>query len=223
MNASAVLLAAGRGERMEACVHKAFLELAGQPLVWHAAEAFARVSRVRQIVLVVHEADRCPARAAAAGIRSTPVDIVVGGATRRDSSLAGVRAASAEIVLIHDACRPFVSSDLIERVLDAAETHGAAVPVLPSTETLYYLAADGRSAARVCDRGAVVRAQTPQGFRRASILQWLEDVAAAVTDDGSAALERGEPVLVVPGETSNRKITFPEDLVWAESWLHRSG
>ena len=100
--------------------------------------------------------------------------------------------------------------------------HDAVVPILPSTETLYRL--DGRSGVfETVDRSAIVRAQTPQGFRRSLILRCLETADPAVTDDASAVLAQGEPVFPVEGQASNLKVTHPEDLYWAEAFLTRSG
>ena len=221
MTASAVILAAGRGERMQAGVRKAFVELGGRPLFVHAVETFSRIERIAEIIVVVHAGDVEAARTAVETFDSRP-SMVIGGATRRESSLAGIRAASGDALLIHDGCRPFASRALIERVLDELERHGAVVPVLPSTETLYRL--DGeRRVSETVDRAAIVRAQTPQGFRRSLILRCLEAADPAVTDDASAVLAQGEPVFPVEGETSNLKVTHPEDLRWAEAFLARSG
>jgi len=228
MTASAVIVAAGRGERMRAETRKAFLELAGRPLFLYAVETFSRASRVNEIVVVVHPDDLDAARAAVA-----PETIVVGGgATRRDSSLAGVRAATGEIVLIHDGCRPFANEEVIDRVLDATERHGAAVPVLPSVDTLYRVAgsegigsaaATAREVEAVLDRTTVARVQTPQGFHRAKILTALESANPTITDDGSAAVAAGIPVVIVDGAASNLKVTVPEDLRWAEAFAAHGG
>lgn len=216
MNTSAVILAAGRGERMHSNARKAFLQLAGRPLFVHAVEACSGVPRIAEIVVVVHPSDIEAAREVVAP--GVPAALVVGGgATRRESSLAGIRAASEAIVLIHDGCRPFTSRELIDRVLDAVETHGAVVPVLPSIETLYRLSDAGGRIGELLDRSSIVRAQTPQGFRRDLILRCLEEASDKVTDDASALLEQGEPVFTVEGEASNLKITVPEDLRWAEA------
>ena len=118
MTASAVILAAGRGERMQSGVRKAFLGLAGRPLFAHSVEVFALVPRVAEIIVVVPPDDLDVARSAVALI-AAGVRFEVGGATRRESSLAGIRVATREIVLIHDGCRPFVSQALIDRVIGA--------------------------------------------------------------------------------------------------------
>jgi len=226
MTASAVLVAAGRGVRMRSATRKGFLELAGRPLFVHAVETFAQVPRVAEIVLVVHRDDLDAARTAVAPIAPDAL-VVAGGATRRDSSIAGVRAAHGDVVLIHDGCRPFASLELVERILDAAERHGAAVPVLPSIDTLYRIAdAEGIEApgiARdVVDRASIGRVQTPQGFLRATILAALEAADPAITDDGSAVLAAGHPVVTVAGEPSNLKVTVPGDLRWAEAYVART-
>ncbi len=222
MTSSAVILAAGRGKRMRSSVRKTFVDLAGRPLFVHSVEAFSRVPRVEEILVVVHAADLEAARSIVEPIVPNP-NVVVGGATRRESSLAGIRAATGEIVLIHDGCRPFASPALIERVLDETERHGAVVPVLPVTETLYHLDGAGHCAREVLERASIARAQTPQGFRRSLILRCLEKADPAVTDDASAILAQGEPVFALEGEAANLKVTYPEDLRWAEAYAARPG
>ena len=220
MTASAVILAAGRGERMHTGTRKAFLELAGRPLLVHAVEAFSLVPRVKEIIVVVHPDDLEAARSAVEPLAST-VRYVAGGATRRESSLAGIRAAAGELVLIHDGCRPLVSPALIERVLDGAEHHDAVVPVLPATETLYRLGNAEHHVGEVLDRSSTVRAQTPQGFRRPLILRCLEEADPTITDDASAVIARGTPVFIVEGEAANLKVTYSEDLRWANALVDR--
>ncbi len=220
MTASAVIVAAGRGARMRSDTRKALLDLAGRPLFVHAVAAFSCVLRIAEIVVVVHPDDLDAARDAVATL-GRDVRFVPGGATRRESSLAGIRAATGDTVLIHDGCRPFVIPALIDRVLDGIERHGAVVPVLPSTETLYLRDVAGRRLSEVVDRASIARAQTPQGFRRSLILRCLEAADPAVTDDASAVLAQGEPVFTVEGEAANLKVTHPEDLRWAEAFADR--
>ncbi len=220
MTASAVILAAGRGERMRSDTRKAFLDLAGRPLFVHAVEAFSVVPRIAEIIVVVHPNNLEAARDAFT-LPGRDVRLVAGGATRRESSLAGIRAATGDIVLIHDGCRPFVTAALIDRVLDETERHGAVVPVLPPTETLYRRDVAEHRLQQVVDRASIARAQTPQGFRRSLILRCLDAADPAVTDDASAALAEGEPVFTVDGEVSNLKVTHPEDLRWAEAFSGR--
>jgi len=216
--ASAIIVAAGRGKRMGSEMRKGFLPLAGRPLFVHAAEAFARAAWTDELILVVHEADVDAARFAVETIAPDAI-VVQGGLTRRDSSLAGVRAASGEIILIHDGCRPFVDAGLIERVVDGARRHGAAVPVLPTVETLYSMSGNAGCVQRIVDRSEIVRAQTPQGFRRSLILRCLEAADPGITDDASAVIACGESVATVPGGAVNLKVTYPSDLRWAEAWI----
>ncbi len=220
MTASAVILAAGRGERMRSDNRKAFLVLAGRPLFVHAVETFSRDPRIAEILVVVHPDDLDAARTAVA-LLDRDVRFVSGGATRRESSLAGIRAATGDTVLIHDGCRPFVTTVLIDRVLDEAERHGAVVPILSPTETLYRRDIAEHRLREVVDRASIARAQTPQAFRRSLILRCLEAADPGVTDDASAVLAEGEPVFTVEGEVSNLKVTHPEDLRWAEAFADR--
>ncbi len=217
---TAVIVAAGRGERMKAGVRKAFLDLDGRPLFVHAVERFVASPRIDELVVVVHPDDLDAARDAVRTLTASAV-IVGGGATRRESSLAGLRAARGDLVLIHDGCRPFVSEALIDRVTTAAERSGAALPVLPAIETLYCVDRQQRRVAGRIDRGSIVRAQTPQAFRRTLLLSCLERSDAALTDDVSAILDAGIPVTIVDGDPANRKLTYPEDLAWATAVAHR--
>ncbi len=221
MTASAVILAAGRGERMRSDTRKAFLDLAGRALFVHAVETFSCVPRIVEIIVVVHPDDLDAAQDAVSP-PGRDVRFVAGGATRREYSLAGIRAATGDTVLIHDGCRPFVTTALIDRVLDGAERHGAVVPVLPPTETLYRRDVAEHRLREVVDRASIARAQTPQGFRRSLILHSLETADPTVTDDASAVLAHGEPVFTVDGEVSNLKVTHPEDLHWAKAFSDRS-
>jgi len=214
MIVSAVILAAGRGERMATETPKAFLELSGRPLFLHAVDTFARVPRVEEIIVVAPQGVLETAREMAAA-RVVPEKLIAGGATRRQSSLAGLRAATGEIVLVHDGCRPFASTALIDRVLDAAIQHRAVVPVLPSVDTLYKLEATGQRVQELLDRATIARAQTPQGFDRSLILDCLQTAPASMTDDASAVLAQGREVFIVEGEATNLKVTYPEDLRWA--------
>ena len=209
MTVSGVILAAGRGERFGWEKNKIFLQLQGRPILTHTVTAFLQSSAVSELVVVIREGEEEEVRRILAAL-SLSIRLVHGGETRRDSALAGVRASRGEIVLIHDAARPFPSQALIERVIEGARHHSAVVPVLSVTDTLLR-EARGRLLDPL-DRRAWVRAQTPQGFRRALILPSLEAADPAVTDDASAVLAKGEDVHAVRGEVWNLKITHPEDL-----------
>jgi 2-C-methyl-D-erythritol 4-phosphate cytidylyltransferase len=222
MNALAILVAAGRGERMGASCPKAFLALAGEPLLLRSARAFESAATVGAIVAVVPRDLVEDARRLLAPIRKL-LAVVAGGERRQDSVLAGLKQAPdgfAGVVLVHDAARPLVEPVLVDAVATAADSAGAALPVLPVADTLKRVS-DGRVVGTV-DRAELGAAQTPQGFRlellaRAYELAFRERLT--LTDEAMAVERLGEPVVAVPGSTFNRKITPPEDLAWAESVL----
>ena len=211
MRITSVVLAAGRGRRMELGENKAFASVGGVPLLALTVETFLDHPRVSEIVVVVGREEESRV-AELFPPSSKPVKIVPGGKERRDSALAGVEAASAEIVLIHDGARPFVSAALIDRIIDAVSESGACVPVLPVADTLRTIDRDGFLGSVTLDRSTLGRMQTPQGFRKDLIVRALSSCSAGVTDDAAAVLALGEPVRTVPGETINLKITHPEDL-----------
>jgi 2-C-methyl-D-erythritol 4-phosphate cytidylyltransferase len=219
MQALAILVAAGRGERMGAGRPKAFLDLAGQPLLLRSARAFEAAPSVERIVAVVPLAELAAARAMLAPLRKS-VEVVVGGERRQDSVLEGLKRAPDGfdgIVLVHDAARPLVDAALIEAVCRAAEETGAALPVLPVVDTVKRVE-DGRVRGTL-DREALGAAQTPQGFRFAILVRAYEAAfreRLTLTDEAMAVERLGGAVAVVPGSARNRKITTPEDLAWAE-------
>jgi len=219
MQALAILVAAGRGERMGADRPKAFVELGGQPLLLRAARAFDAAPSVGGIVAVVPAAE-VEAAQAMLGPLAKPVSVVAGGIRRQDSVLEGLKRAPDGfdgVVLVHDAARPLVDVALIESVCREAASAGAALPVLPVVDTVKRVA-EGR-VVETLDRETLGTAQTPQGFRfgllvRAYEAAFLEGLT--LTDEAMAVERLGGTVRAVPGSLRNRKITTPEDLAWAE-------
>ena len=222
MQALAILVAAGRGERMGAGRAKAFLALGGQPLLLRAALAFEAASAVDAIVAVVPAEEIDPARALLAGVRKLR-SVVAGGERRQDSVLEGLKQAPdgfEGVVLVHDAARPFVDVPLIEAVCGAAREAGAALPILGLVDTVKRVR-DGRVLETV-DRRELGAAQTPQGFRFPLLVRAYEEALrdrVELTDEAMAVERLGAPVVAVPGSARNRKITTPEDLAWAEALL----
>jgi 2-C-methyl-D-erythritol 4-phosphate cytidylyltransferase len=213
---SAVILAAGRGIRLGVGRNKVFLELAGRPLLAYTLDAFLSCPSIDEVLLVVAPYDEALARDVIAGVGGS-VRLVHGGKERRDSSLAGVRAATGNLVLIHDAARPFPSAALIARIIEGARAHGACVPVVPSTDTLRYRDESATLHPHRIERRGLLRMQTPQGFRTDLIRSALTGSAHWFTDDAGAILETGLPVFTVPGEETNLKVTTPGDLRLAEA------
>jgi 2-C-methyl-D-erythritol 4-phosphate cytidylyltransferase len=222
MKSLAILVAAGRGERMGGGRPKAFLELAGEALVLRAARVFDRAPSVSGIVAVVPADELAAARALLTPLRKLAA-VVPGGERRQDSVREGLGQAPRGfdgVVLVHDAARPLVEVDLVEAVAAAAGAAGAAVPVVPVVDTLKRLR-DG-VVVETLDRQALGSAQTPQGFRFAVLADAYEAAfrdGVTVTDEAMAVERLGAPVRAVPGSPRNRKITTPEDLAWAEGVL----
>src|SRR4051794_7692053 len=212
IQAHAILVGAGRGERMGADRPKAFLTLAGRTLLEHSAAAFQQVPEVTAIVAVVPDALRDEARRLLAPF-SKATAVIPGGERRQDSVREGLRAIAPSfdgIVLVHDAARPLVEPSVVRAVIASAAEHGAALPVVPLADTVKRVA--GSRVEGTIDRASLAAAQTPQGFRR----QVLEDAYArayadgiTVTDEAMAVERMGHPVAAVPGDPRNRKITTP--------------
>ncbi len=220
MDASAVILAAGRGARFGGERTKVWALLAGRPLLWHVLHAFVQCGAVDEIVVVTRPGEEGDVAALAREF-SSPAVVVVGGERRQDSALVGIEAACGEYALVHDGARPLVSPVLIHRVLDAARRHGAVVPVVPITDTVRY-AGEVFLKRDAVDREGLVQIQTPQGFRRDVLLKAYAEATApgvALPDDAAAVLALDHPVATVPGDPANLKITLPEDLILAERIL----
>ncbi len=219
MRALAILVAAGRGERMGSERPKAFLDLAGEPLLLRAARAFDAAPSVDQVVAVVPQAEREAARTLLEPIRKL-LAVVSGGERRQDSVLEGMKQVPAGfdgVVLVHDAARPLVDVALVERVVREAAACGAALPVLPLADTVKRVR-DG-SVVETLDRGELAAAQTPQGFRFPLLAEAYEAAfrdRLTLTDEAMAVERIGATVHAVPGSPRNRKLTTPEDLAWAE-------
>jgi 2-C-methyl-D-erythritol 4-phosphate cytidylyltransferase len=220
MPAVAILVAAGRGERMGTDRPKAFLELGGQPLLLRAALAFEDAPSVRHVVAVVPEGQVDAAHEMLRPLAKL-LAVVPGGPRRQDSVLEGLKPVPDGfdgVVLVHDAARPFVDVRLIEDVAVAAEEVGAAVPVLALVDTVKRVRDD--RVVGTLDREQLGAAQTPQGFRLGLLVSAYEAAfrdQLTITDEAMAVERLGSPVRAVPGSPRNRKITTPEDLAWAES------
>jgi len=221
----AIVPAAGRGIRMGGSVPKQFLSLGGEPLVVQSLRTLQVAPVVDQIVLAVPSADieYCEKEIVSRHRFTKVACVVPGGAERQDSvrhALAQVHPET-EIVLIHDAVRPFLTQGMIEEVVAAARKEGAAIIALPMRDTVKQVRAD-RTIERTVDRTPLWLAQTPQAFRR----DWIEaahkkayDEGIRATDDAFLMEWMGYSVAVVEGSGENIKVTRPEDLVIGEAIL----
>jgi len=217
-----ILPAAGSGKRMGANMPKQFLALAGKPLFVHALEALEAAQSVDGVVVVMPENDLPLVQELirSVGFRKV-LGVVDGGAARQDSVANGLSAvpASAELIGVHDGVRSLVTPALVDKVIDAAKTHGAAVPCLPVVDTVKTV--DGDQIVQTLDRSTLVRVQTPQVFKA----EWLREAYQNAdaegftgTDDASLVERAGHAVFRVAGEENNIKITTPMDLQMAH-WI----
>lgn len=220
MRAAAVLPAGGAGLRMAADGgRKQYVELAGEPVLLRALRPFLDHPRVHWIVVAL------PADDVAAPPLALPEEVVVvaGGAERGDSVRRALEAvpAEADAVLIHDAARPLLTRAVVDRVLAAVGPDVGAIAAVRVADTLKAVADDG-AITRTVDRAGLWRAQTPQGFPRAMIVDAYRRAEAdgvLATDDAALVERCGGRVVVVPGDTRNLKVTRPEDLRLAETLL----
>lgn len=221
MSVACIVVAAGRGERLGEGRPKAFVEVGGRPLVWHALRAVSAAARVAHVVVVAPDGmEDDPALAGAAAV-------VPGGSTRQHSVANGMAALpdDTEVVLVHDAARCLAPSELFDAVAaDVLAGHDAVIPGLPVVDTLKVVDAAGVVTATP-DRAALRAVQTPQGFGR-GVLERAH--AAAVErgdvdapDDGALVERIGLPVHVVAGHADAFKVTRPQDLLLASAVLAR--
>jgi 2-C-methyl-D-erythritol 4-phosphate cytidylyltransferase/2-C-methyl-D-erythritol 2,4-cyclodiphosphate synthase len=213
MTITAIIVAAGKGERVGGPVPKQYAMVGGKSLLAHAVTAFSAHKSIDQIIIVIGEGQSDLAREALGN--NAAHHIVTGGAERQDSVAAGIIAAGdTDIVLIHDAARPFLPLAVIDRLIDALTVSPGAVPVLPVADTL---SRGQHNLGDVVDRTDLYRIQTPQAFRaeviRAAHHQWR---GSAATDDAQMARAAGFDVALVAGDIMLEKVTTPQDFAEAE-------
>lgn len=212
MKTVALIVAAGKGERTGATLPKQYAPLAGRAILAWSHQAFSDHPAIDEVLVVIGAGQEALLAAAVPGARH-----VIGGATRRESVAAGLAALDgADLVLVHDAARPFLSAAVIDRLIAALAAHDGAVPVLPVADTL--VNADGANV----PREALRRVQTPQAFRFATLAAahrgWRGGEA---TDDAQMVRALGGSVALVQGDTMLEKITYPGDIAAAEARLGR--
>jgi 2-C-methyl-D-erythritol 4-phosphate cytidylyltransferase/2-C-methyl-D-erythritol 2,4-cyclodiphosphate synthase len=219
MRVSALIAAGGRGVRLGAGQPKQFLELAGRPMLDLSIDALTASPRIDEIVVALPASHVAEAATSWNDRSSKPVRFVEGGRRRQDSvarAFAGASAA-AEIIVIHDAARPFVSGAVIERTIDAAAAHGAAIAAIPVRDTVKQASAALVEGSHVVEatlrREEIFLAQTPQAFRREILAAAFAASGDLDASDEALLVERaGFAVHLVPGDPANVKVTTPEDL-----------
>lgn len=235
---SLVIVAGGSGSRMQADRKKAFIEIADEPLLLHTARAFHEIDGIGDTVIVLPKAElanltdeEASYELKNADINSHPLlhqlkdvgvrRLVVGGPRRQDSVLNGLWATSEELefVMVHDAARPFVSSQDLAALMDTTRKTGAAILAHPVRDTLKRVEFD-KNISETVSRAGLWSAQTPQAFRRRDLLKAFEKQNKQdVTDDAEIYAMNGGECAVVLGSAMNFKITTPEDLEMANSLL----
>lgn len=221
---TAIFPAAGSSVRMGGGVNKNLLALAGEPILIRTLKTFSRVERVNFLIVVVasHEVETVE-RLLSSTEGLKPWRVTVGGSERQYSIANGLKLLpdDAEIILVHDAARPLISARTINDVIDAAEAFGGAIAAVPSKDTIKIVDAEG-FVKQTPPRRDLVSVQTPQGFKREILLQAYAQAQAEKflgTDDASLVERLGAKVKVVKSGYDNIKITTPEDLSVAETFL----
>lgn len=245
MKVVVIIPAAGLGTRMapvpsaidpkskKAHPSKQFTELAGTPILIHTLRAFAAIDAISEIWIALRENEiegfRERLETEAKDVLRKKVELVVGGEHRQQSvehALSKISAAADDIVLVHDAVRPLVSTEIIREVIVAAKKYGAAIAGLPAVDTVKQVerTSEGAIIKATIPRAGVVLAQTPQGFRYDVIKKVFDEATAdgfMGTDEASLAERSGHEVAVVMGSPRNIKITTPGDMELAEFYLKK--
>jgi 2-C-methyl-D-erythritol 4-phosphate cytidylyltransferase len=223
MSVVAIIPAAGTGIRMGGETPKQFLSLEGVPIVIHTLRKFTACDVIDEVYLALREEDMERAtRDIDREHFSKPVRLVLGGASRQDTVARALAELppSVEIVLVHDAVRPFIELEMIRRVTEAARKDGAAILGIPSVDTIKQV--QHQTILGTIPRERIVLAQTPQAFRF-SILQEAFSRASAdgfnATDESSLVERLGQTVVVLMGSDRNIKITKPSDLPLARLYI----
>jgi len=220
-----------KGKQKKTPPSKQFTDLGGTPILIHTLRKFAAVDAVSEIWIALRENEiagfRTRLELEATDVLNKKVELVVGGEHRQQSvenALNAVAAAGSDIVLVHDAVRPFVTSEIIQQVIEATQKYGAAIAGLPAVDTVKQVerTAEGALIKGTIPRAGIVMAQTPQGFRYSVIKKAFDEASAdgfLGTDEASLVERSGHDVAVVMGSPRNIKITAPADMQLAEFYL----
>ena len=218
MNRVAVIVAGGSGTRMGNDLPKQFLKLNGKEILLHSVDAFIHAYTDITIILVLPKDYIAFTKALIAEQNyPTTIDVVEGGATRFDSVKNGLtHVGHAEIVFVHDAVRCMVTPNLIKECSKFAEINGSAVPVIPVRDSMRRVDPQTNTSS-IISRENLVVVQTPQTFRKNLLVSAFNvSYTPAFTDEASVVEAAGHEIHLIPGEETNIKITFPEDLQYAE-------
>jgi 2-C-methyl-D-erythritol 4-phosphate cytidylyltransferase/2-C-methyl-D-erythritol 2,4-cyclodiphosphate synthase len=224
MQVAAIIAAGGRGVRFGADRPKQFLDIGGRSLLELSVAALAASDRIHEIVVALPEDHVDAGGKTLKAAIGRPVTVVAGGSRRQDSVANAFAKTSktSDIIVIHDAARPFVTRDVIDRAIDGAQRHGAVIAAMGVRDTVKQTAAVAEDGARLIratiPRDSVFLAQTPQAFRRDILARALSEGRDVDATDEAMLVERlGVPVHVVEGDAKNIKITTREDMEAAKA------
>jgi len=242
MKVVVIIPAAGLGTRMapvpsakskSTLPSKQFTELGGTPIIIRTLRSFAAVEAVSEIWIALRESEiegfRVRLKNESKDVLRKKIELVIGGEHRQESvehALNAIVAGADDIILVHDAVRPFVTGEIIQEVIEAAQKYGAAIAALPAVDTVKQVerTSEGALIKATIPRAGIVMAQTPQGFRYAVIKKAFDEASAdgfMGTDEASLVERSGHDVAVVMGAPRNIKITAPADLELAEFYLRQ--
>ncbi len=223
MKANAIVVAAGKGVRMQNAVSKQYLPLGDRPILAHTLAAFEACQMVAHIYLVIPKSDFefCRQTILPAVHKPASVTLVVGGSERQASVYNGLLAVKSKtgLVAIHDGVRPFITPEMIAACIEGAQQTGACILGMPAADTLKQANAEGFIEATL-PRHAIWLAQTPQTFSYDLIRKAHEAARQAGlsgTDDAALAERSGHSIRIIKGSAANIKITTPDDLKLAEA------
>lgn len=225
MKADAIIVSAGKGQRFMEGKKKQYFSLGGKPILAHALDQVDACPLIRSILLVVGEEDQdyCLKEVIEKFHYRKVSGILPGGKRRQDSVRHGLEAlsADAEVVVIHDGVRPFVTKEMIEESIRAAFRFGGAIMAMPVKDTIKMVHSDG-TVLKTLDRESLYQAQTPQTFQVSLIREAYHKATEEGfigTDDASLVERLGKKVHILPGAYTNIKITTLEDLMLADLFL----
>lgn len=225
MNYQVIVLAAGQGKRMKAGKNKQFIELEGKPVIIHTLSVFEADPWCSEIKLVINEKEKDIFTELLTQYPIQKVkEMVIGGEERQDSVYNGLTSLqSAEIVLVHDGARPFISREVIHNLVEKASEDGAAIVGVPVKDTIKRVSAAG-VVEQTVERSSLWSIQTPQAFRYLILKEAHEKAKTENylgTDEASLVERINVPVHIVQGEYENFKLTTPEDLILAKAFLQK--
>ena len=220
MKVSAIIPAAGSGQRFGEA--KQYKKLGGRPVLFHALTPFMKCSKIDEVVIVVSDREIEHIKHQILSLSITkPIQVVAGGEKRQDSVKNGVLASdsNSDLVCIHDAARPFITQELIEKSIVSCKSADGAVIAIPSVDTIKY--SENNIIMKTIDRNKVWLAQTPQVFWKEKLLKAYDaiDESTSITDESTLMEKMGYRICLVPGDIENNKITTVKDWKYAESRL----